>query len=134
MPVIPTRTSSSLLPYDWLLIACLTSVFLTTLYSTPAFRNSARSFVADSTLIPLKSRKTAAVILSNRLLISPIWRSFSARSTLRLLRLAHEFGRVDPHAGAHGRRDRDAPEIGSLGRRGLLANECVQEGLGVVRE
>src|SRR5271156_3989588 len=128
MPVIPTSALSSLPPYPVLLIACLTSVFLTTLYSMPALRNSARSFVADSTIIPLKSRKTAAVILSNRLLISPIWRALSARSTLRLRRVAHEFGGLDPHAGAHGRRYRDAPEVGTFGRRGLLANERVQEG------
>ena len=62
-------------------------MFLTTLYSTPALRNSARSFVTCSTVIPLKSRKTAAVIRSKRPRISPIWSvlfSFVPRFLLRL--------------------------------------------------
>src|ERR1700685_4223121 len=115
MPVMPTRTSSNLSLNEDSLRACLTSVFLTTLYSTPALRNSARSLVTCSTVIPLKSRKTAADILSKRALIWPMCCSLVARimACSCLFGLAHEVSGVDLDARPHGGADGDAPQVGA---------------------
>ena len=101
-----------------------------------ALRNSARSLVTFSTVIPLKSRKTAEVILSKRALISPIGASLCRRVPWLTPppSAPTKCSRVDLDAGAHRRADRDAPQVGALGRRRLLPDERADERVRVVGE
>src|ERR1700678_804797 len=86
--------------------------------------------------MPLKSTRTADVILSKRALISPTWVSLTERIMVpsRLLVRADELGGVDPDTGAHGRTDDDAPQVAAFGRGRLLPYERRDEGTRVVRQ